>query len=83
VAVAGGVAGLAGDFAHHLGAHVFKRILQLDFLGDRDAVLGHRRRAEFLVEHHVAALGAEGGANRFGKFGNPAQHSLPGGFIEE
>ena len=34
-AVAGGVAGLAGDFADHLGAHVFIGVFQFDFLGDR------------------------------------------------
>jgi hypothetical protein len=56
-AVAGDVAGLAGDFAHHLRAHVLERIGQLDFLGDRHAVLGDRRRAELLVEDHVAAAG--------------------------
>src|ERR1035438_5872285 len=39
--VARGVAGLAGDLAHHLGAHIFIRILQFYFLGDSDAVLGH------------------------------------------
>ena len=42
-AVAGDVAGLAGDFAHELGAHVFVGIFELDFLGDGDAVLGDRR----------------------------------------
>ena len=42
-AIAGGVAGLAGDFAHHLRAHVFVAIFQLDFLGYRDTVLGDGR----------------------------------------
>ena len=60
-AIAGGVAGFAGDFADHLGAHVFVGIFQFDFLGDGDAVLGDRGRAEFLVEHDVAAFGAERG----------------------
>ncbi len=82
-AVARGVAGLAGDFAHHLGAHVFIRILQLDFLGDGDAVLGHGGGAEFLVEHDVAAFGAERGGDGAGELGHPAQHGLPCGFIEE
>ena len=82
-AVAGGVAGLAGDFAHHLGAHVFIRILQLDFLGDGDAVLGHGGGAEFLVEHDVAAFGAEGGGDGAGELGDAAQNRLSGGFIEE
>ena len=42
-AVAGDVAGLAGDFRHHLRAHVLERVLQFDFLGDGDAVLGDGR----------------------------------------
>src|SRR5207245_5470440 len=42
-AIAGGVAGLAGDFADHLGAHVFVWIFQFDFLGDGDAVFGPGR----------------------------------------
>ena len=82
-AVAGGVAGLAGDFAHHLGAHVFIGIFQFDFLGDGDAVLGHGGRAEFLVEHDVAAFGAERGGDGAGELGDAAQDGLPGGFVEE
>src|ERR1039457_4024189 len=78
-----GVAGLAGDFAHHLGAHILIRILQLDFLGDGDAVLGHGGGAEFLVEHHVTAFGAERGGDGAGEFGHSAQDGLPGGFVEE
>ena len=42
-AVAGDVARLRGDFAHHLRAHVLELVLELDLLGDGDAVLGDRR----------------------------------------
>ena len=42
-AVAGDVVGLRGDFAHHLRAHVLELVLELDFLGDGDAVLGDAR----------------------------------------
>ena len=42
-AVAGDVVGLRGDFAHHLGAHVLELVLELDLLGDGDAVLGDAR----------------------------------------
>ncbi len=56
-AVARDVAGLAGDFAHELGAHVFVRIFELDFLGHGHTVLGDGRAAEFLVEDDVAAAG--------------------------
>jgi hypothetical protein len=58
-AVAGDVVGLGGDFAHHLGAHVLELVLELDLLGDGDAVLGDARGAEGLVDDDVAALGAE------------------------
>ena len=58
-AVAGDVAGLRGDLAHHLGAHVLELVGELDLLGDGDAVLGDARRAVGLLEHDVAALGAE------------------------
>ena len=82
-AVAGGVAGLAGDFAHHLGAHVFVGIFQFDFLGDGHAVLGDGGGAEFLVEHDVAAFGAERGGDGAGELGDAAQDGLPCGFVEE
>src|SRR6266700_1537903 len=58
-AVAGSVGRLGGHFAHHLGAHVLELVFKLDFLGDGDAVLGDAGGAERLVEHDVAALGAE------------------------
>jgi hypothetical protein len=67
-AVAGHVVGLGAHFADELGAHVFKGVLQLNVLGDRHAVVGDGGRAEFLVQHHVAALGAEGAFHRFGQF---------------
>ena len=59
-AVAGHVVGLGGDFLHQLGAHVLKGVFQLDFLGDGHAVVGDQGSAELLVQHHVAALGAQG-----------------------
>src|SRR5207253_7431544 len=57
--VAGDVRGLGSDLAHHLGAHVLQRVLELDLLGDGDAVLGDRGGSELLLDDHVAALGAE------------------------
>ena len=42
-AVTGLGAGFAGHLANHLGAHVLEVIGQLDFLGDRHAVLGDAR----------------------------------------
>ncbi len=58
--VAGHVVGLGGHLAHQLSAHVLKRIVQLDLLGDGHAVVGDQGRAELLIQHHVAALGAQG-----------------------
>ena len=57
-AVAGDVGGLGRDLVHHLRAHVLELVLELDLLGDRDAVLGDARGAVRLLEHDVAALGA-------------------------
>src|SRR4029450_1225588 len=53
------VGGLGGDLLDHLGAHVLGVVPELDLLGDGDAVLGDRGAAELLVEHYVAALGAQ------------------------
>src|SRR5712675_1181917 len=76
-AVAGSVGRLGGHFAHHLGAHVLELVLKLDFLGDGDAVLGDARRAERLVEHDVAALGAERHLHRIVENVDAAQHLVP------
>ena len=75
-AVTGEVGGLGGDLAHHLGAHVLELVLELDLLGDGDAVLGDARRAERLVEHDVAALGAERHLHGVGENVDAAQHPV-------
>src|SRR5205814_1618275 len=56
-AVAGVLAGLLGDFLDHLGAEVFVLVLELDFLGDGDAVLGDGGGAVGLFEDDDAAAG--------------------------
>ena len=81
-AIAGGVAGLARDFADHLRAHVFKGVFQLDFLGHGHAVLGDGGRAEFFVEHDVAALGAEGGDDGAGQFVDAFEKRLAGRLVK-
>ena len=81
-AVAGDVAGLAGDFLHHLGAHVFVGVFQLNFLGDGDAVFGDGRRAEGFLEDDVAALGAERDFDGSGELLNAATHRVAGFLIE-
>ena len=56
-AVTCNVGSLGSDFAHHLCAHIFERVLQLDFLRHSHAVLGDDRRAELLFDDRVAPLG--------------------------
>src|SRR5438034_1116498 len=73
-AVAGRVSRLGGDFAHHLGAHVLELVLELDLLGDGDAVLGDAGSAERLVEDDVAALGAERHLDGVGEDVHATQH---------
>src|SRR5690606_40727086 len=63
-AVAGDVRGLRGHLAHHLRAHVLELVLELDLLGDGDAVLGDRGGAEALLDDDVAALRTERHAHR-------------------
>ena len=81
-AVARDVAGLAGDFADELGAHVFIRIFEFDFLGDGHTVFGDGRAAEFLVEDDVAAGWSEGGLDGAGEFLDAAQECVPGVLVE-
>src|SRR5215204_3697503 len=69
-------AGFARHLAHHLGAHVLELVRELDLFGDGDTVLGHTRRAEALVEHDIAALGAERHLHGASKDVDPAQHLL-------
>ena len=81
-AVAGVVAGLARDFADHLRAHVFVRVFQFDFLGDRHAVLGDRRGTEFFVNDHIAAFRAECGDHGAGKLLHALEQRLPRLLVE-
>ncbi len=81
-AIAGHVAGFAGGLADHLRAHIFKGAFQFDLLGHGDTVFGGSGGAEFFVDEHVAAFGAERDFHRFGEFFNTAQDSLAGFFVE-
>ena len=77
-AVAGLVVGAGSDFLHHLRAHVLELVLELDVLGDGDAVLGDARGAERFVEHHVAAFGAESNLHRIGEDVHALEHAGAG-----
>src|SRR5207249_3942452 len=65
-AVTGHVVRLGRDLAQELRAGVLHRVLELDLADDRHAVVGDGRRAELLLEHHVAALRAKRDAYRLG-----------------
>ena len=81
-AVAGDVAGLAGDLTHELRAHVLVGVFQFDLLGHGHTVLGDGGRAEFLVEDDVAARRPKRRLDRTGQFLHAAQEGLAGVFVE-
>src|SRR5207302_7857241 len=76
-AVTSDVGSLGGDFADELCAHVFIRILKLDFLGHGHTILGDRRAAEFLVEDDVAATRSEGRFHSAREFLDAAKKRVP------
>ncbi len=81
-AVTGLVVGLGRDVLDQLGAHVLEAILQLDFLGNGNAVLGDGRSTEALLQHHVAAFRAEGRFYRISQDVHTDQHLLACGVAE-
>src|SRR5207253_9849241 len=66
----------AGGLLDELGAHVLVGVLQLDLLGDGDAVLGDGGAAPALVEDGVAAARPEGAADGAGEFADAGQQFL-------
>src|SRR6185503_2434248 len=80
--VAGDIRCFGGDFLHHLRAHVLEPVLELDFLGDRHAILGDGRRAKGALEHHVAPAWAERDLHRVGQDIQAMDHPRPGVFVE-
>ena len=77
-AVTGDVVGLLGDFLDELGADLLVGVLELDLLGDGDAVVGDRGGAPLLLEHDVAALRAERDLDGVGELVHAASRA-PGG----
>ena len=57
--VSGDIVCLGGNFLQKLRAHIFKRILQLDLLGNGYTVIGDCRGAELFLQNHIASFGAE------------------------
>src|SRR5690606_40714520 len=58
-AVTGDVVGLVGYLVGELGTHVLPRVVQLDLLGDGDAVVRDGGGSPLLLQNDVATLGAE------------------------
>jgi len=81
-AIAGVVAGFAGDFTDHLSAHVFASVLEFDFLGDHHPVFGHGRSSEFPVKYHIPALGTECGFHCATQFLHSAEEGLARCFVK-
>ena len=81
-AVAGEGRGLVGHFVHELGAHVFERVFELDFLADGDAVFGDGRAAERFVDDDVAAARAERDGHGVGQLIYAGEHLGSSGVFE-
>ena len=81
-AVTGDVVGLLGYFLDQLGPDLLVGVLELDLLGDGDAVVGDGGGAPLLLQHHVAALGAERDAHGVGELVHPALQRPAGVLVE-
>ena len=77
-AVARAVVGLGCGFLHELGAHVLHGILELDFLGNRHAVVGDGGSAIGTLKSDVATLGAKGNLNGVGQLGDASSKAAAG-----
>ena len=77
-AVTGHIVGLGGDLLHQLSAHVLKRVVQLNLLGDGHAVVGDQGGAELLVQHYIAALGTHGDLHGIGELVDAALQRVTG-----
>ncbi len=75
-AVARDVIGLLGDFLDQLGADALVRVVEVDLLGDGNAIVGDGRSAVGLVQHHVAALRSKGDLDGIGELVEAREHSL-------
>ena len=82
-AVAGHVVGLRGGLLDQLGAQVLVGVVQVDLLGHGHAVLGDLRRAPTLVEHGIAAAGAQRADHGPGQLAHPGGQRLPGFVVKD
>ena len=81
-AVTGDVVGLLGHLFDQLGADPLEGVLELDVLGDGDAVVGDGGGAPLLVEDDVAAFGSEGDAYGVGELVHSALEGPAGLLVE-
>src|SRR6516162_8393650 len=70
------IAGLRGDLAHHLRAHVLELVGEFDLFGDGDAVLADTRRPKGFIEDDVAALRPQRHSYRVSQNVDAAKHPL-------
>src|SRR3546814_13683570 len=77
-AVAGMILRLGRDRPEHLRPHILEFVAQLDFPGDRHAVLGDARRPEAFVDEDVAAFGTERLAAGLGENIDPTGDAFAG-----
>ena len=81
-AVAGDVVGLGGHRLHQLSAEVLERVFQVDLAGDSDAVVGDRRAAVRLGQHHVPTARPKRHTDRIGELVYAGFHCAARGFVE-
>ena len=75
-AITGDVGSLGSHFLDHLRAHVLELVFQLDFLGDRNTVLGHGGGTVGAIKNHIAAFGAERYFNSVSQNVDATNHAL-------
>ena len=81
-AVTRDVVGLLGDLLDELRADLLERVVELDLLGDRDAVVRDRGGAPLLLEHDVATAGAQGHLDGVGQDVEAALEAATGLLVE-
>ncbi len=80
--VAGLVARPRGDLAHHLRAHIFELLRDLDFFGDGDTVLGDDRTAVGPLDENVTTARPQRHFDRIGEHVHAAQDLGTGSLAE-
>ena len=74
--ITGNIVGLGSNFSYQLCAHVLELILQLDFLGNGNAIVGDERCAVCLGQHYVSSLRSQSYSDRICKLVNTGSKSF-------